>query len=95
MSLKLKRPIGLVRPITGQPIPVRSEPQAAAPSSDSELLHPTEAAKRLHVSEHVLERWRSTGEGPSFVRLTRKTIRYRVEDLRAFVDNNLRISTAA
>ena len=58
------------------------------------LLTPAEAAERLGVTERVLERLRMTGEGPDFVKLTSKTLRYRQEDLEAFVINNVRRSTA-
>jgi hypothetical protein len=54
----------------------------------------TPAADRLSVTAKVLERWRGTGDGPAFVRLTCKTIRYWCEDLDAFVAGRTRASTA-
>jgi hypothetical protein len=59
------------------------------------LLTPTEAARLMSVTKKVLERWRSVGNGPAFVRLTAKTIRYRHADVAAFVIDKLRANTAA
>jgi hypothetical protein len=57
------------------------------------LLTQKSAAKLLAVSPRTLERHRITGTGPRYVRLGR-LIRYREEDLVAFVDGNLRGSTS-
>jgi hypothetical protein len=65
------------------------------PPAEDNLLTPAQAAGQLGVSEGVLERWRGTGDGPRFARLSRKTIRYRTEDLAAFVENRVVSSTAA
>jgi hypothetical protein len=75
-----------------------SAPLAAAGSSAREastLLTPEAAGLHLGVSAKVLERWRSRGEGPAFARLSRKTIRYRAEDIDAFVAGSVVASTAA
>jgi hypothetical protein len=74
--------------------------QSATPTADgaprsSELITPAQAADLLRVRAKVLERWRGTGEGPAFVRLSSKTIRYRREDIDAFVAGRVRASTAA
>jgi hypothetical protein len=53
------------------------------------------AGDRLGVSAKVLERWRGAGAGPAFVRLTSKTIRYRVVDIDAFVAGRTMASTAS
>ena len=68
-------------------------PKAAAPTS-TDLLTPSAVAALLRVSAKALERWRGTGDGPRFVRLTRKTIRYQLSDVEAFVAARLRSSTA-
>jgi sarcosine oxidase delta subunit len=49
----------------------------------------------LRVNTKVLERWRGAGGGPRFVRLTRKTIRYQLSDIEAFIAARLRSSTAS
>lgn len=64
-------------------------------ASRAVLLTPVQAADMLGVSHRLLERWRGSGDGPQFVRLSRKSIRYRVEDLDAFVAGSLRASTAS
>lgn len=60
----------------------------------AELITPAVAAERLSVTAKVLERWRGTGNGPAFVKLTRKTIRYRSEDLDTFIAEHQQASTA-
>ena len=94
MSAKLVRPRGLPRLAIGQRAQEPPEKSVAAPMPDGVLLKPSEAAKRLGVSEHVLERWRGTGEGPKFIRLSSKTLRYRAVDLDAFVEARVVSSTA-
>jgi predicted DNA-binding transcriptional regulator AlpA len=59
------------------------------------LLLPQDVAEQLGVSRKALERWRCTGEGPRFVRLGHKTVRYRPEDIEAFIGAKVMISTAA
>jgi hypothetical protein len=56
---------------------------------------PAEAAALLGVNPKVLERWRGTGGGTAYARLSSKTIRYRREDVDAFVAARVRASTAA
>jgi excisionase family DNA binding protein len=58
------------------------------------LLTAREAAERLGVPASVLERWRGTGEGPAYIKLSGKYVRYQQEDLEAFVEVNRRRSTA-
>jgi hypothetical protein len=59
------------------------------------LLTAEQAAARLGCKVSALERWRCTGDGPPYVRITRKTLRYRASDLHAFVANRVVASTAA
>ncbi len=63
-------------------------------SSPSRLLRPAEAAERLGVTAKTLERWRGAGDGPAYVRCNSKTIRYRDQDLEAFILERLRKNTA-
>jgi predicted DNA-binding transcriptional regulator AlpA len=39
-------------------------------------------------------RWRGTGDGPRFVRLGHRTIRYRLADVEAFIATRICTSTA-
>ncbi len=77
-------------------VPVQQGRQQAvkAAQETGNLLTPAEAAERLGVTERVLERLRGTGGGPNFIKLTAKTLRYRGEDLEAFVIGNVRRNTA-
>ena len=49
------------------------------------LLTQRDAALYLHLSERTLERMRVAGNGPRFVRLSNRSIRYRQQDLDAYV----------
>lgn len=56
-------------------------------------LHQRELAERWNLSEGTLERWRSEGIGPVFLKLHGQ-VRYRVEDIEAFEAESLRKSTS-
>ena len=60
---------------------------------NNRLLTTIEAAKYLALGKSTLERWRLTGEGPKFVKMG-DAVRYRLEDLDAFVAGNLVQTTA-
>ena len=55
------------------------------------LLTSADVAQRLGVTTKTLERWRSSGEksGPPCVRLSRKVIRYRAQDVEDFIRKNI------
>lgn len=60
---------------------------------DDELLTEKTAAKILGVERRTLSYWRLSKEGPSFIALGKKTIRYKKSDLLAWLaskhsDNN-------
>ena len=61
----------------------------------SVLLTVLETAAFLKVSKSALNKWRGEGSGPRYVRLTGGTVRYRVTDLLAFIDERVRTSTSA
>ena len=52
---------------------------------DLRLLDQAQAAELLQVSPRTLEGWRCRGGGPRFVRVGRR-VRYRLQDLRAWLD---------
>jgi hypothetical protein len=83
----------LTRPAA--PAPERAGAPREPSPDGGDLLTSAETAQRLGVSSKALERWRGTGAGPAFVRLSRKTIRYRAEHVEAFVTERVRTSTAA
>lgn len=53
------------------------------------LLTPNEAAEVLAISRRTLERWRSRGVGPAYVRVSGNSqysvIRYKPEDLNTYI----------
>ncbi len=58
-----------------------------------ELWTQTQIAERWRVSEGTLERWRSEGIGPIFLKLQGQ-VRYRLSDVVAFEEASLRRSTS-
>ncbi|MES3055051.1 helix-turn-helix domain-containing protein [Sphingomonas faeni] len=58
------------------------------------LLTPQAVAEVLGLTERTLERWRITGEGPRYIKLSRSTVRYLPEDLATFVADRIRANTA-
>jgi predicted DNA-binding transcriptional regulator AlpA len=67
---------------------------AAETQTPRPLLTAPQAAERLGVPPSVLERWRGSGEGPAYIKLSGKVVRYRQEDLDEFVVAHRRQSTA-
>ena len=55
-------------------------------------LNQIELSRRWNISPRTLERWRWTGEGPSFVKLGGRVV-YRLEDIEAFEADQLRKNT--
>ena len=53
------------------------------------------ASDFLGVTTRALQKWRATGTGPQFVRISGRCIRYRRRDLIAWVEARLKSSTAA
>jgi predicted site-specific integrase-resolvase len=62
-------------------------------TSAPQLLTPVQVAELLGVQPRTIERWRRTGEGPSYVQLSRRTIRYTDEAVRVFIAGNLKHNT--
>lgn len=56
-------------------------------------LNQRQLAERWDLSEATLERWRSEGIGPVFLKLQGQ-VRYRIEDIEAFEVDSLRKSTS-
>ena len=60
------------------------ESHAERPPTAGEYLDQRGVAARYNVSERTLERWRSTGDGPPFVRIGPRRIVYRLSDCEAW-----------
>jgi hypothetical protein len=58
------------------------------------LVDEREAADLLGFTPRFLQVRRQTGDGPPFVRVSSRAIRYRPEDLRAWAADRLRTSTS-
>lgn len=63
------------------------------PSEPIRHLNQRQLAERWDLSEGTLERWRSEGIGPIFLKLQGQ-VRYRIEDIKAFEADSLRKSTS-
>jgi hypothetical protein len=57
-------------------------------------LNQTQLAERWDVAEATLERWRSDGIGPVFMKIQGRVL-YRVEDIETFESDSLRQSTSS
>jgi helix-turn-helix protein len=53
---------------------------------ESATLTTPAAAAFINVSKRTLESWRARGIGPRYIALSARAVRYRVDDLRAFLD---------
>ena len=51
-----------------------------------DLLDEKEAAAAMKLAVNTLRNWRALGEGPRFVKLGKRTVRYRIGDLVAFIE---------
>ncbi len=43
-----------------------------------------EVSRRYHIARRTLQRWRTTGEGPAFVRFGARRVKYREADIEAW-----------
>jgi len=57
--------------------------------ADPYLLDTKQAGKFLSISDKTLRTWRCQGRGPAFVAISPRSVRYRVEDLKAWADARL------
>jgi predicted DNA-binding transcriptional regulator AlpA len=59
------------------------------------LLHEGEVAERLGVATATLRQWRWAGKPPAYVKLSGGAVRYREEDIAAFIQAGLRNAAKA
>lgn len=62
--------------------------------SDQMLLTEAQAAKLIGLSRRFLQARRYNGDGPPFVRISSRCVRYRPEDLAAWAKDRIRTSTS-
>ena len=53
---------------------------------DQMLLTSQEVADQLGITEGTLRNWRYEGEGPTYVKLRKRLVRYRRTDVQAYID---------
>ncbi len=61
--------------------------------TENKYLNRTQSAERWQVAESTLERWRSEGIGPIYLKLM-GSVRYRLSDITGFEEDALRGSTS-
>lgn len=57
------------------------------------LLRTEEVAELLSLKKNTLEIWRHEGKGPAFVRINGRSIRYRAEDVQAYLNGSVAKNT--
>ncbi len=63
-------------------------------TDEDALLREPEAAAFLGFTPRTLQAWRQRGQGPVFVRISARAIRYRKKDLNRWAQDRLRSSTS-
>ena len=58
------------------------------------LIDERDAAASLGLQPRTLQEWRRRGDGPAFVRVSSRCIRYRPEDLENWAADRVRVSTS-
>lgn len=82
--------------------PARSEGAAVSVGADTQddldywhcLVDERVAADFLDLTPRTLQGWRQKGEGPKFVRLSNRCVKYRRINLKQHADERLRSSTS-
>ena len=64
------------------------------PAATDKLLDQSAAAEILGVKESCLEQWRCRRQGPPFLKIGKKLVRYRAAELAAWLDSRA-VPTAA
>ncbi|MCP4203757.1 MAG: helix-turn-helix domain-containing protein [bacterium] len=58
------------------------------------LLNQAQTASLIGVSERTLECWRWKGNGPAFVKISSRAVRYRRQDIEQWVSERIQHSTS-
>ena len=73
---------------------MKNSAHALEPLSQLPLLTEGEAAAFLKLTTRALQAWRYQGRGPRYVKISARAVRYRPEDLKAWIETRLRSSTS-
>ncbi len=65
-----------------------------APQAAPDVMTTDEVARYLGINKKTLDRLRGRGDGPRYLRLTSKIIRYRRADVEEFLETRVRTNTA-
>jgi predicted site-specific integrase-resolvase len=63
-------------------------------ASQIETMREQDAARALGVSVKTLQKWRHFGGGPNYIKISSRCVRYRPEDLAAFLNARVARSTS-
>ncbi len=53
------------------------------------LIDTNELSEMLGVTVNALQIWRHQGRGPKYIKLSRRAVRYREQDILAWMDNSI------
>lgn len=59
-----------------------------------QLLNETEVARMIGFTIRALQNWRVRGGGPQFVKISRRSVRYRRQDVLEWIKIHLRANTS-
>lgn len=59
-----------------------------------QLLNEQEASRMLGFTIRALQNWRVRGGGPQYVKISKRSVRYRRRDLLAWVNKHLKANTS-
>jgi excisionase family DNA binding protein len=76
------------------PIPFGAGTTTTPAKHDPAVMTTDEVARYLGINKKSLDRMRGRGDGPPYVRLTGKLIRYRKADIDDFIESRVRSNTA-
>jgi predicted DNA-binding transcriptional regulator AlpA len=67
---------------------------AATPPAADQLLTPNQASAYIGLAVATLQRQRTEGTGPRFIKLGKRRVAYRTADLQAWIEGRVAASTA-
>lgn len=62
--------------------------------TDEKLLNEQQAAEYLEFTPRALQMWRHKGNGPKYVKISSRAVRYRKRDLDEWIEAHVRTSTS-